>query len=185
WNLSARGPRGVTATSPPCRRAGPDVTVTLTLPRSKGESVFRPGGGRGREEGRGGCIRVRTAVSCSLSGKGACTRPGEMGREWGEDGFSEKPPAPPCLAATFVIKRHTSAAKSGKRVRAWQSGMGETIMAVPKKKTSKSRRDMRRSHHALRRINVVECPNCGELKRPHHVCDRCGHYKGRDVAAAA
>ncbi|MBM3489429.1 MAG: 50S ribosomal protein L32 [Alphaproteobacteria bacterium] len=54
-------------------------------------------------------------------------------------------------------------------------------MAVPKKKVSKSRRDMRRAHHALRPIMLVECKNCGELKRPHHVCQACGHYDGREV----
>jgi large subunit ribosomal protein L32 len=57
-------------------------------------------------------------------------------------------------------------------------------MAVPKKKTSKSRRNMRRSHHALPSAARVECPNCGELKRPHHICDACGHYGGREVVAA-
>lgn len=54
-------------------------------------------------------------------------------------------------------------------------------MAVPKKKTSKSRRNMRRSHHALSASAYNECPNCGELKRPHHVCDACGHYDQREV----
>ena len=34
-------------------------------------------------------------------------------------------------------------------------------MAVPKKKTSKSRRNMRRSHHALKPSVYTECPNCG------------------------
>lgn len=56
-------------------------------------------------------------------------------------------------------------------------------MAVPKKKTSKSRRNMRRSHHALTAVNVVECPNCGDLKRPHHVCSSCGYYDGREVVS--
>lgn len=56
-------------------------------------------------------------------------------------------------------------------------------MAVPKKKTSKSRRDMRRSHHALTVTTSAECANCGELKRPHHVCGSCGHYDGREVVA--
>ncbi|WP_084164862.1 50S ribosomal protein L32 [Skermanella stibiiresistens] len=58
-------------------------------------------------------------------------------------------------------------------------------MAVPKKKTSKSRRDMRRSHHALTSASFAECPNCGELKRPHHVCGSCGQYDGRDVVVEA
>lgn len=40
---------------------------------------------------------------------------------------------------------------------------------------------MRRSHHALKAANVIECPNCGEFKRSHHVCDSCGHYDSREV----
>lgn len=54
-------------------------------------------------------------------------------------------------------------------------------MAVPKKKTSQSRRGMRRSHHALTNANVQECPNCGAGRLSHHVCPSCGHYKGRQV----
>jgi len=54
-------------------------------------------------------------------------------------------------------------------------------MAVPKKKTSQSRRDMRRSHHALKATGSNECSNCGETKLPHHVCGSCGHYDGREV----
>ncbi len=54
-------------------------------------------------------------------------------------------------------------------------------MAVPKKKTSKSRRNMRRSHHALKPAAHTECSNCGEMKRPHHICDSCGHYDEREV----
>ena len=57
-------------------------------------------------------------------------------------------------------------------------------MAVPKKKISKSRRDLRRSHHALKSSAYEECPNCGELKRPHHVCAACGSYNGREVLEA-
>jgi large subunit ribosomal protein L32 len=56
-------------------------------------------------------------------------------------------------------------------------------MAVPKKKTSKSRRDMRRAHHALKPVGHMECPNCGERKRAHHICPSCGQYDGRDVVA--
>lgn len=57
-------------------------------------------------------------------------------------------------------------------------------MAVPKKKTSPSRQRMRRAHHALRPVLSVECPNCGEHKRPHHLCSSCGHYRGRQVLSA-
>jgi large subunit ribosomal protein L32 len=58
-------------------------------------------------------------------------------------------------------------------------------MAVPKKKTSQSRRNMRRAHDGITAVQVVECPNCGELKRSHHVCDACGHYAGREVVEAS
>jgi large subunit ribosomal protein L32 len=43
---------------------------------------------------------------------------------------------------------------------------------------------MRRSHHALAVEAKGECANCGELKRPHHVCPACGHYDGRGVVTA-
>ena len=58
-------------------------------------------------------------------------------------------------------------------------------MAVPKKKISKSKRNMRRAHDALSISAYDECANCGELKRPHHVCGECGFYDGREVVAAA
>jgi large subunit ribosomal protein L32 len=57
-------------------------------------------------------------------------------------------------------------------------------MAVPKRKTSPSRRNMRRSHHKLEATSHNECPNCGEQRRPHHVCGKCGHYREREVVAA-
>lgn len=57
-------------------------------------------------------------------------------------------------------------------------------MAVPKKKTSKSRRNMRRAHHALPSQAHNECPNCGEVKRPHHVCGSCGYYDKREVVVS-
>ena len=56
-------------------------------------------------------------------------------------------------------------------------------MATPKMKTFKSRRDMRRSHDALGANSYMECPNCGELKRPHNVCPKCGQYDSREVVA--
>ena len=58
-------------------------------------------------------------------------------------------------------------------------------MAVPKKKTSPSCRNMRRAHHALKPVASVECPNCGDRKLPHHLCPSCGHYKGRQVIGQA
>jgi len=54
-------------------------------------------------------------------------------------------------------------------------------MAVPKRKTTPSRRNMRRSHHALTVPNVSEDKDTGELKRPHHIDLKTGMYKGRQV----
>ncbi len=56
-------------------------------------------------------------------------------------------------------------------------------MAVPKNKISKSRRNQRRAHDALAASSSAECSNCGELKRPHHVCGACGYYDSREVIA--
>ena len=58
-------------------------------------------------------------------------------------------------------------------------------MAVQQNKVSKSRRNNRRAHDALVAANPNECANCGELKRPHHVCASCGHYDDREVVAQA
>jgi large subunit ribosomal protein L32 len=44
---------------------------------------------------------------------------------------------------------------------------------------------MRRAHDALRPSAPNDCPNCGELKRPHHVCGHCGYYDGREVVSVA
>lgn len=54
-------------------------------------------------------------------------------------------------------------------------------MAVPKNKVSKARRDKRRAYWKLTAPNLVECPQCHELKLPHRVCPNCGQYKGKEV----
>ena len=51
-------------------------------------------------------------------------------------------------------------------------------MAVQQNKVSKSRRNNRRAHDTLTAAN-----NCGELKRPHHICSACGHYADKEVVA--
>jgi len=56
-------------------------------------------------------------------------------------------------------------------------------VAVPKKKTSASKRGMRRAHASLEAPALVECPQCHKMKRPHHVCPFCGYYDGREVIA--
>jgi len=55
-------------------------------------------------------------------------------------------------------------------------------MAVPKRKTSKARRDKRRnSHWKLETPGIVACPKCGTYRLPHRACRACGFYKGREV----
>jgi large subunit ribosomal protein L32 len=56
-------------------------------------------------------------------------------------------------------------------------------VAVPKKKTSRARRNQRRAHNALSGPALVACPNCGEPHVPHRVCHECGYYKGRTAVA--
>ncbi|MDP6625780.1 MAG: 50S ribosomal protein L32 [Nitrospinota bacterium] len=51
----------------------------------------------------------------------------------------------------------------------------------PKRRTSKSKRNMRRSHDALTPPTLSECPQCHEVKIPHQVCPSCGFYKGKEV----
>jgi len=55
------------------------------------------------------------------------------------------------------------------------------LMAVPKRKTSKARRDKRRATHAIAAPRVNACPQCGSPKLPHRICPTCGTYKGREV----
>ncbi|MCD4715386.1 MAG: 50S ribosomal protein L32 [Desulfobacterales bacterium] len=54
-------------------------------------------------------------------------------------------------------------------------------MAVPKKKTSKSKRDSRRSHDSVKLSKITTCPHCQEPVLPHRVCPECGQYRGRTI----
>ncbi|MHB0978542.1 MAG: 50S ribosomal protein L32 [Thermoleophilia bacterium] len=54
-------------------------------------------------------------------------------------------------------------------------------MAVPKKKTSKARRDQRRATHQIPGPSVAECPQCHSPRLSHRVCPSCGMYGGRQV----
>jgi len=53
--------------------------------------------------------------------------------------------------------------------------------ALPKRKISKTRRNKRRAHHALKPPGLVSCPQCHELRLPHQVCPSCGSYRGVEV----
>lgn len=59
-------------------------------------------------------------------------------------------------------------------------------MAVPKRKTSKARRDKRRaSNIKMTAPNIIECPKCHEPNLSHTVCKACGTYDGREVLKVA
>ncbi len=54
-------------------------------------------------------------------------------------------------------------------------------MAVQQRKVTRSRKNMRRSHHALDTPNLTSCNKCGQKIMPHRVCGNCGYYKNRKV----
>ena len=56
-------------------------------------------------------------------------------------------------------------------------------MAVPKRRTSKTRKNKRRSHDFLQAPQPSTCPQCNEPKLPHRACPHCGVYKGREVVS--
>jgi len=54
-------------------------------------------------------------------------------------------------------------------------------MAVPKYKTSKSRRNQRRNHHRIDPKSIAVCSNCNHMHVYHHICDNCGFYRGKKL----
>ena len=54
-------------------------------------------------------------------------------------------------------------------------------MAVPKRKTSKSRRNKRRSHHRISSINIIEDKKTGEFRLSHHIDLKTGQYNGKQI----
>ena len=55
------------------------------------------------------------------------------------------------------------------------------LVAVPKNKKSKSKRDMRRTHDKLKLASIVECPRCHSKKIAHRVCENCGYYDNKEI----
>lgn len=55
-------------------------------------------------------------------------------------------------------------------------------MPNPKKRKTTSAKNQRRSHHALKQINVSTCEKCGAAKKPHYACPACGFYNGNETA---
>lgn len=58
-------------------------------------------------------------------------------------------------------------------------------MAVPKKRTGKSKQGHRRSNWKASKVEVTTCQNCGSLVPAHTVCTACGTYKGKVVSIKA
>ncbi len=56
-------------------------------------------------------------------------------------------------------------------------------MALPKRKTPKSKQRKRRSHLAVEAPAFIYCPQCGSPRLPHTVCPTCGTYAGREVVS--
>jgi large subunit ribosomal protein L32 len=55
-------------------------------------------------------------------------------------------------------------------------------VAVPKRRTSRSKRDSRRANHdKITAPTLGRCDNCGDLKLPHRVCAACGFFNGQSV----
>ena len=54
-------------------------------------------------------------------------------------------------------------------------------MAVPKRKTSTSKKNMRRSHHKLSKVNMIEDKKSGEYKLSHHIDLKSGYYNGKKI----
>jgi large subunit ribosomal protein L32 len=54
-------------------------------------------------------------------------------------------------------------------------------MAVPKRRTSRSKRNKRRAHDSIGTPARSVCPQCQEPKAPHRVCGNCGTYRGREI----
>ena len=54
-------------------------------------------------------------------------------------------------------------------------------MAVPFRRTSKTKKRMRRTHLKKTAPGLTTCPNCGAAIKPHRACTKCGNYKGKEV----
>lgn len=54
-------------------------------------------------------------------------------------------------------------------------------MAVPKRKTSRSKRDMRRSHDSIDQLNIILDKNSGEPRLTHRIDLSTGIYNGKTI----
>lgn len=54
-------------------------------------------------------------------------------------------------------------------------------MPHPKKRKTKSGRNQRRSHHSLKKIDLINCKKCNQLTKSHRACPDCGYYNGKEA----
>jgi len=53
-------------------------------------------------------------------------------------------------------------------------------MPNPKRRHSKKRGRLRRTHYKVRARNLSKCDQCGKPKLPHRICPFCGYYKKKE-----
>lgn len=58
-------------------------------------------------------------------------------------------------------------------------------MAVPKRKTSKMKKRMRKAANRHQGVQATFCNVCGKPAAPHRACPSCGNYKGKQVITVA
>ena len=58
-------------------------------------------------------------------------------------------------------------------------------MAVPFRRTSKTKKRMRRTHLKKEVGALTTCSKCGATIRPHRACTKCGNYNGKEVIATS
>jgi large subunit ribosomal protein L32 len=85
-------------------------------------------------------------------------------------------------AHSNTLRDATPRANPVRAARLWTTEKNK--MAVPKRKTSRSKRGFRRSADALKQPTYVEDKDSGELRRPHHVDLKTGMYRGRQILSA-
>jgi large subunit ribosomal protein L32 len=57
-------------------------------------------------------------------------------------------------------------------------------MPLPKRRHSRERGRLRRTHYKLTAPGVVLCEQCQQPRLPHRACRACGYYKGEIRVAA-
>ncbi len=55
------------------------------------------------------------------------------------------------------------------------------LFALPFRRTSKTKKRMRRTHLKKEVGSITTCPKCGAALRPHRACAKCGYYKNEEV----